>query len=157
MITKTINPSTISNFIESQFPLDYRENQEQLVALVKAYYEYLELPGNPLYLSRRLYDIKDIDYTLDEFLVYFKSKYLVDIEFDTKTNIRQVVKHALDLYRSKGTPRELNLLFQLVYGEDIDIYYPSEDIFKTSDGVWFVPTYIELTPSDINVDLYQKE
>jgi hypothetical protein len=154
---KNINPVTISNFINSQFPLDFRENQPELVNFVKSYYEFLELPGNPLYLTRRLYDIKDIDYTLDEFLVHFKSKYLVDIEFDTKTNIRQVVKHALDLYRSKGTPRELNLLFQLVYGEDIEIYYPSEDLFRTSDGNWFLPTYIELTPSEVNVQLYQKE
>lgn len=157
MTTNTIVHSTISQFVERQFPTFFRENGQAFVQFVKAYYEWMEQTGNALYYSRRYYDIKDIDATLDEFIKYFKNKYLVNIKFTTETNTRQLVKHALDLYRSKGTEREIKLLFQLVYGENIDIYYPSQDLFKLSDGEWYHPTYLELTISDNNTKLYQKE
>src|SRR6266702_5254421 len=121
MIEQTVNPTTISNFIESQFPNFIRENGPQFVAFVQAYYEWLETVNQPVYLARRYYDIKDIDQTLDEFIVFFKNKYLIGIDFDTTTDIRHIIKHALDIYRSKGTPRELKLLFGLVYGKDVDL------------------------------------
>src|SRR6185503_18624874 len=86
---------SISNFVETQFPAFYRENSATFIAFVKAYYEWLESPENPLYLTRRLYEIKDVDDTLDEFIVQFKEKYLKGIQFDTAANIRMIIKHAL--------------------------------------------------------------
>jgi hypothetical protein len=157
MIEQTVNPTTISNFVNSQFPNFFKENGPQFVAFVKAYYEWLETFNQPVYLTRRYYDIKDIDQTLDEFIVFFKNKYLIGIDFDTTTDIRHIIKHALDIYRSKGTPRELKLLFGLVYGKDVDLYYPSTDLFKLSDGNWFQPKYIELKPSTNNILYYHKE
>lgn len=100
---------------------------------------------NALYHSRRLFDYDDVDNTVNEFIVYFKEKYLKDIQFETQTNTKQLVKHALDIYRSKGTERAADLMFRLVFGVDASFYYPSSDIFKTSDGTWYVPTYLELS------------
>ncbi len=117
----------------------------------------METGNNPISLSRQYYDIKDIDATFDEFLIYFRNKYLINIKFDTNADIRQIIKHALDIYRSKGTKREIALLFQLVYGVDIDIYLPSVDLMKLSDGEWHQPIYLELSLSDNNIRLYQKE
>lgn len=127
------------------------------MAFVKAYYEWLESPSNPLYYARRYYALTDIDTTLDSFIVYFKEKYLKNIQLDTESDTRLLVKHALDIYRSKGTERCVRLLFQLVFNESIRFYYPSQDLFKLSDGHWFVPHYLELTLSENNVLLQGKE
>ena len=81
MTTQTINPATISNFITTQFPNFIRDNGPQFVAFVQAYYQWMEQFNNPVFLARRYYDIKDIDQTFDEFIVYFKNKYLVGIDF----------------------------------------------------------------------------
>lgn len=53
----------------------------------------------------------------------------------------------MDLYRSKGTPRAYNLLFRILFNEDIEFYIPNDYIFKPSDNEWFVPRYIEVTGS----------
>lgn len=103
---------------------------------------------NALYYARRFLEIKDIDETLEEFIVYFKQKYLVGIQFDTQTDIRTVVKNSLDLYRSKGTERSVDLLFKLVFGVPAEVYYPARDIFRLSDGQWYQPKYLELTVND---------
>jgi len=103
----------ISNLIENQFPSFYREEGPIFIEFVKQYYKWLE-NENALKHSRNYFDYKDIDSTTDQFLVYFKEKYLKNIQFETTTNTRQLLKHTLDLYRSKGTERSIDLLFKLV-------------------------------------------
>ena len=95
----------ISPLIESQFPSFYREDGQVFVTFVKAYYEWLEQANNTLYHSRRLLEYRDVDQTVDNFLVHFKEETLKNIQFDTATNKRLFIKNALDFYRSKGTER----------------------------------------------------
>src|ERR1043166_5264653 len=104
-MTLIINPdeivgTTISNFIEFQFPRFFRENGRVFISFLKAYYEWLESPTNPLYYSRKYYELVDIDTTLDQFIVEFKEKYLKNIQLTTKSDTRQLIKHSLDIYRS---------------------------------------------------------
>ena len=147
----------ISPLIESQFPAFYREEGPQFIAFVKAYYEWMEQPGNPLYQARNLNNYRDIDTTLDEFIVHFKEKYLRNIQFDTATNKKLLVKNSLDLYRSKGTERSIDLFFKLVYGADAEVKYPADNLFRLSDGTWEVPLYLEITNSKYNVDYVGKQ
>lgn len=100
---------------------------------------------NTIYHARRLFEYDDIDSTVEDFVLHFKKKYLQNIQFETLTNKRELVKHALDIYRAKGTERAADLLFRLVFGTGATFYYPSSDLFKLSDGVWTVPTYLELS------------
>lgn len=110
------------------------------------YYEWMESEGQMLYHARRLPQYRDIDVTTDDFLIHFKEKYLKNIQLETTSNVRQLVKHSLDVYRAKGSDRAIDLLFRLVYGTGADVYYPSSDIFSTSSGKWVLPTYLEVTP-----------
>jgi len=98
-----------------------------------------------LYLSRNLLNIRDVDRTMDIFLTKFKEKYLCNIEFDTATNKQLLIKNSLDLYRSKGSSRSIDLFFRLVYGSNAKVYYPGDDLFKLSEGTWFKPQYIEIS------------
>ena len=60
-----IVPTTVSNFIPQQFPEVFQENDPNFINFLQSYYQWMESPGNPLYYSRRYYQIKDIDTTLD--------------------------------------------------------------------------------------------
>ena len=112
---------------------------------------------NPIYSARKLFKIRDIDETLDQFIVQFKEKYLKNIEFDTATNKQLLVKNSYDLYRSKGTERSIDLFFRLVYGVKADVYYPGDDLFRLSDAQWVKPVYIEITNSPRSVELVGKQ
>jgi hypothetical protein len=148
---------TISNLVQSQFPEFYNEDGPIFMLFVQKYYEWLEQPGNVLYNSRRIYEYRDIDETTDDFLVFFKETYLKNIQLGTSQNIRQLIKHSLDLYRSKGTERGLTLLFQAAFGVTPKVYYPGDDIFKLSDGHWVIPTYLEVAISPNNVNFLNKQ
>lgn len=138
----------ISNFISSQFPQFYNEDGENFVLFMKAYYEWLEASGNPVYQTRRLYDYRDIDNTLESFLEYFQKKYLYGIPFNVIANKRFLLKRILDVYRSKGTIQCYRLLFKLLYNEDIEIYLPGRDILRISDGTWNEPRYLEVSANE---------
>ena len=103
-----------------------------------------------IFYSRNLSNIRDIDTTLDLFVVRFKEKYLKNIEFDTQTNKRLLVKNSLDLYRSKGTSRSIDLFFRLIYGVTSTVYYPGDDLFRLSDAEWFKPQYIEINSTSVD-------
>lgn len=139
--------TAISQYIEGQFPSIFREEGPVLVQFVKAYYEWMESTGQPLYHARRLPSYRDIDTTLEQFVTYFKLKYLPNIQFTTASSKRLFIKNALDFHRSKGSSRSVELFFKLIYGVSAHIYYPADDMFKLSDGRWVIPTYLEISPS----------
>ena len=145
-------PQFISTFIEEQFPSFYKEEGPNFIAFVKAYYEWLEETGNSSNKTRNLFSTRDIDQTADQFVENFKAKYLFGIPKEIAGDKRFLQKHILDLYRSKGSQEGLKLLFRLLYNEEIEVYIPSYDILKTSDGVWVEKKYIEasFTPANYN-------
>lgn len=138
------NEKFISPYIASQFPAHYRENYPQFVEFVKMYYAWLEQGDQAVGHARRLQEYRDIDETPEDYIVYFKTKYLPYIKFITEVDKRTLVKHVLDLYRSKGTERGVDLFFKLVYGVPADVYYPSTDLFRLSDNIWVKRNYLEI-------------
>ncbi len=145
-----LQPNTqkyISPFIEAQFPRFYNEFGPVFIRFVESYYEWMETVG-PLYDSRHIDEYLDIDTTVERFIVYFKNKYLPNIQLSTSTNIKMLVKHSLDIYRSRGTVRAIDLLFRLVFGVGAQVYYPWNDTFRLSAGEWYVPQYIEVSTQD---------
>jgi hypothetical protein len=140
----TNNFTDISHLIKSQFPQFYLEEGPDLVTFVEEYYKWAETEGG-LEKSRNLLTNRDIDETADKFLSFFRNKYMAQLPDVLIADKRELQKHILDLYRSKGSEAGLRLLFRLLYGEDIEIYIPSYDILKASDGDWVQEKYLELT------------
>ena len=147
----------IAHLIEKDFPAYYREEGPVFVEFLRAYYEWMESQNQTNYFARNLLDYKDIDSTIADFIVYFKQKYLPNVQFDTATDVQQLIKHTLDLYRSKGTDRSIDLFFRLVYGQPAEVYYPGDDIFRLSDGKWIKPVYLEITSSPDNRNFINRQ
>lgn len=134
----------IAFFIEKQFPAVYREYGSELVTLVEEYYRFLEdSPNQSHYNNRRLFEYKDISTTLNSMLIFYKNKYLKDLPLD-ESNVKFLVKNILDLYRRKGTPEGIILFFRLFFQEDVEIYYPAQQILKPSSSTWQTGTFLQM-------------
>ena len=137
--------------IEDQFPAIYKEDGKELISLLKSYYQFLETDENQsTYQSRRLYEYKDIDTTLETMLLFFSKKFLDGLPIDGD-NTRFVVKHIIDFYRRKGTQEGLETFFRLFYNEEIKVYYPSEAMLKVSESNWNQVAYLQMFPNDPSV------
>ena len=146
----------ISPFIESQFPLFYQEEGDTFIDFTKAYYEWLETEG-AISQARKLLDYRDIDNTLEDFVTHFKNKYIDSLPENVISDKTLLIKHIIELYRSKGTEASYKLLFKMIFNEDIEIYLPGKEIFKLSDGVWKTPYYIEVSDNPYLSQLIGKE
>lgn len=102
-----------------------------------------------IFQARNLLSYRDIDQTIDLFIAHFKEKYLRNIEFDTVSNKRLLIKNSLNLYRSKGTERAIDLFFRLVYGVNASVKRPADFLFQASASEWYKPTYLEISPNTV--------
>lgn len=145
----------ISQYVPNQFPSVYREDGPNLVAFVKTFYEWIETQG-PIYASRNLLSIRDIDDTAEAYLPHFVYKYMNQMPIENLGNVRFLQKHILDLYRSKGSVEGLKILFRLMFNEEIDYYSPSKDMLSPSSAEWIEPRYLEVSYSKFNRDYLGK-
>jgi len=145
-----------SVLVAEQFPEFVLEEGPQLVAFMKAYYEWMEQEGNLTDALKNNLKNQDIDTTLDRYVEWFKREVMDAIPDDIRVDKRFLIKHIRDLYTSKGSPASFRLLFRILYNEEIDLYWPSEDILRTSDGRYEVPRSIRVSEPVVgNPDLLE--
>jgi len=116
---------------------------------IEAYYEFLEKSNDsestsvkdmfkkidgPSSLINNQDQIKDIDTTLDSFIDYFR-KEIIPVSIDlAKTDKRVVLKKIRDVYLAKGTSKSFDLLFKLIYNEQVDLFETRDSIIESSEG-----------------------
>lgn len=121
----------ITTALERQIPEFIREDYTTFVKFVKAYYEFLAQSGD-----RNLEDLRSIDRTLDEFVVKFKKELAAIFPTGTLPNERVFLEHIADFYNTRGSVESYQLLFRILFNKDAEIFYPSTQILKMSDGKW---------------------
>ena len=47
---------------------------------------------------------------------------------------RLFLKRVKDFYQSKGTDKSLILLFRMLFNEEVEVYYPKNDMLRVSAG-----------------------
>ena len=147
----------VSPLIQSQFPAFYNEEGPLFIEFVKSYYKWLETTGQQAYYSRNLIEYKDIDKTVDTFIVHFKETFLKDLPLSVQADERLFVKNILDLYQNKGNEQSVKLAMRALFNQDSAIYLPGQDVLKSSDGTWIKPRYLEVTVSPRNKSFVNKE
>ena len=137
--------NNISALVENQFPSFVKSNGPKLVSFMKAYYEWMETSGQATERFKNLSQYQDIDSTLDTFVQYFGKEVLGAIPQTTLSNKKLLAKHARDLYRARGSEESFKLLFRILYDEDIELYYPGDNILRASDGRWILDKSIRVS------------
>ena len=140
-----------SSLVSSQLPDFVRSDNPKFVLFLEKYYEWLEKSNNVIFETNTLYESKDLDiadeYYLNEIvkeiLPYFPKEILLDKS--------KFIKHVGEFYRSKGTPESLKFLFRILYNEEIEVYFPKEQIIKLSDGKWVLPLSLRVETGDNNI------
>jgi hypothetical protein len=138
----------ISTIVDYQLPDFIRADHPTFVALLKKYYEYMETNGKTLYENKRLYEYFDVDTTRQDLVKYFKSKIIPNFPEESELSTEKLVKAARDFYTKKGTPDSFKFLFRVLYGQEIEVYFPKQDILRASDGKWQLPQALRLAISD---------
>jgi hypothetical protein len=118
-----------SAVVARQLPEHIREDYPTFVAFVEAYYEFLQSQGVDFST------IRDIDTTLEQFVVQFKKELAYNLP-NIVEDERFLLQRIKDQYLAKGSLGSYKLLFRLLFGKDVDVTFPGQQMLRASDGRW---------------------
>jgi hypothetical protein len=132
--------------ITGQFPEVYREDAPLLVEFVKNYYQWTEQPGNIEYASKTLKSIRDIQFTSNTYNAYHQKEFSQSLGTPIVADSELVIKNILGFYRARGSQESFEYLFRTVYGANVEIFYPWENVLIASGSKWNKNQYFRATP-----------
>jgi len=146
-----------SLLVNRQLPEFVREEYPLFVSFLEAYYQFLETErytdgiSQKNNLTEKLKDLKnlsDIDFSLDDFEEQIFNTFATYLPKETVVSKDFLIKNILPLYQSKGNEKSFKFLFRLIFGEEIQLEYPSDNILRASDGKWTIDNILR-TETDI--------
>jgi len=130
-----------SLLINRQLPEYVRNEYPLFKSFLEAYYEFLEqkqgTQKNDLTnASKALRSISDVDVSIDDFENNFFNSFATLFPKETAVDKSILIKNALPFYLSKGSEKSFQFLFRLLFGQEVDIIYPKDNVLRASDGKW---------------------
>lgn len=135
----------ITPLIDSQIPEHLRLDAPLFGQFLKTYYEYASQRDKSIGVIQNHLSEIDIDLCSDQNVEQFYLTYGKYLPTEMLVDRRNFIKLLNSIYSAKGTEKVLQLVFYCVFGEQITISYPSEQILRASDGIWVREKFITLT------------
>jgi hypothetical protein len=144
----------VSLLINKQVPEFVREEYPVFISFLEAYYEFLEnkqgtQKNDLITKSKELKYISDVDTSIDEFEEQFLNSYATFLPKETTIDKALLIKNVLPLYLSKGSEKSFKLLFRMLFGNELEINYPKNNVLRASDGKWEIENAVK-----VSTDIY---
>lgn len=121
-------PGQLSSYINEEYPL--------FVEFLSAYYEWLESDASPYNVINKHLSYLDFKESMDEYVSLLKQEYLASVPEKVLADKELLIRFSKQFFQSLGSQKSFQFLFKILFGEDIEIYYPKVDILRVSDGKW---------------------
>ena len=136
-IEKHKNHPHISAITNQLLPGHIANSDSELLEFAKTLIESLEEVNKSGYYQNRIDLFRDIDEIDDDLLTQLQAELGAPIPRRFAADPRLLYKHVTELYKSRGTPDSIRGFFKLLFDDDVEIYFPKEDMLIPSDGRWF--------------------
>jgi len=132
----------LSSLVPTQLPDFLQTEYEMFVQFLKAYYQFLEQDAGAQEVLSNIRQYSNIDSTSKELVEKFFNYYAHGYNKSDITDNNVVLKNMLKIYENKGTEEGYRILFNILFKETIDFFYPGNYVLKVSDGKWKTGRYI---------------
>jgi len=138
-----------SLLVNRQVPEFVREEYPLFIQFLEAYYEFLETEQNSqnndlIAKGKDLRYVSDVDASISEFEQYFLNTFASLIPQDAVVDKAFLVKNVLPLYLSRGSQKSFEFLFRLLYGEEVQVTFPKDNILRASDGKYLIENVLRI-------------
>ena len=138
-----------SLLVNKQVPEYVREEYPVFISFLEAYYEFLEQAqgiqkNDVLKQSKDLRYLSDVDASITTFEESFFNMYASLIPRDVQVNKETLIKNVLPLYLARGNEKSFKLLFRLLFGDEVEVLLPKNNVLKVSDGQWTIDNILKL-------------
>jgi hypothetical protein len=139
----------LKTIISKQVPNFVQEDHQGLQQFLEAYYEYVNQN-----VKEDIGSLRDLDKTLDEFVVHIKNELDVfgeaEYPYIDKILFLRKIKQVL---LAKGSEAAYRFLFKVLFDKPISITYPWDVVLKASDGKWNrdISVFVKITEGNPTV------
>ena len=147
----------LSILIEDQLPDFIQSDYIMFVKFLKAYYEFLEQNNQAQEVLQNINNYANIDETSEEMVKKFLINYSKDMANTDAADKRLLVKKIREIYSRKGTEDAYKILFNILYKETIDFFYPYDIVLKLSEGTWTVPKFLRVKQTSSRQNIFDFE
>ena len=138
-----------SVLVSQEVPEFIRDEYPTFISFLEAYYEFLETKqgtqkNDLTNQAKKLRTIRDVDDSVEEFETNFYNTYATLLPLEVQANKALLFKQLVPLYKTKGSDASFKLLFRLVFGEDIDVILPKNNVLKSSSSKWQIDNKLRI-------------
>jgi hypothetical protein len=118
-------------------PEHFADLYPKFITMLKKYYEFQD-QNDSTELLNHLFATRDINETDITLLTYIEDELLLGESYFQKfgsneTELRAAANFSNTLFRSKGSKFAIEWFFRSFYGEDVEVLYPKENVFKIGE------------------------
>ena len=122
--------------VRELIPQYIRDGASNLISFMEEYYDYLNREGFASYELAHAIGENDIDFTSGKYLDAIQGEIAKVVPNSNVIDRNTLYKRIVHYYRLKGTPESVEVFFQLMFGSIVEVYYPSNNLFKLSAGTY---------------------
>jgi hypothetical protein len=122
--------------ISEQIPESFRTEYPMFVTFLEKYYEYLTSGAGANQPQNYKTGSLDLDSSLDLFIADLKTEFAVNIPSFGKLGDREFLRVCKQFYAAKGSSDSYKFLIRAMFGKEVEIVYPNDSVFRSSDGIW---------------------
>ena len=149
--------NSLSSLVPNQLPDFIRTDYENFVVFIKAYYEFLEQNNQAQEVLQNITKYADIDETAEELVEKFFKTYAESLTPSSISDNRFLIKKIRELYKKKGTETAYKILFNVLFKETIEFFYPYQIVLKPSSGKWLSPLAVRVKPGSTEQNMFDFE
>lgn len=121
--------------VESLLPQDLRDNSERLIGLLEDYYKFMNKGYQPSYELNTISEERDID-TTEHFLDQIQKEIAASVPRNITVDRVKLYKRLVDYYNIRGSTDSIETFFKIFLNDNVEVYYPKNDMLIPSDGKW---------------------
>jgi hypothetical protein len=127
-----LSPNVV-DVVEYQLPESVRATENALfVTFLKYYYQWLIQRGQPAEFISDIINYTDIDLASGDFKNHLTQILLKFVPASANVNLTVLSKHLTEFLRSKGTFESFQFIMRAVYGEEIEMTWNADHLFRPS-------------------------
>ena len=126
--------TVLRSIIDDIVPEHVAHNYPGLMRAVKVYADFLEHGNGAGHFLNSINHQRDIDRIETELLTQLQKEIGATIPQQFSADPRLLYKRVTEFYRSRGTPDSIKSFFRILFNDEVELYFPKEDMLIPSDG-----------------------
>ena len=127
----------LRSIVDDLVPEHVAASYPGLMQAIKVYADFLEHENGSGHWLNTIDAQRDIDRIETELLTELQKEIGAPIPRQFATDPRKFYKRVTEYYRGRGTPASIQSFFRILFNDEVEIYFPKEDMLIPSDGKYF--------------------